>query len=78
MIGFIVGILLFFAAVTGFGVAVYFSARKRKNKTYSLIGGIVGCLIAAVPATIYLSWTDKKNADKLNDSLRQYNNLGDE
>ncbi|MBQ2720563.1 MAG: hypothetical protein IJF23_03410, partial [Clostridia bacterium] len=43
-----------------------------------LIGGIIGCLIAAVPATIYLSWTDKKNADKLNDSLRQYNNFGDE
>lgn len=46
MIGFIVGILLFFAAVAGFGVAVYFSARKRKNKTYSLIGGIVGGVFA--------------------------------
>lgn len=46
MIGFIVGILLFFAAVTGFGVAAYFSARKRKNKTYSLIGGIVGGVFA--------------------------------
>ena len=46
MIGFIVGILLFFAAVAGFGVAAYFSARKRKNKTYSLIGGIVGGVFA--------------------------------
>lgn len=46
MIGFIVGILLFFAAIAGFGVAVYFSARKRKNKTYSLIGGIVGGVFA--------------------------------
>ncbi len=46
MIGFIVGILLFFATVAGFGVAVYYSARKRKNKTYSLIGGIVGGVFA--------------------------------
>ncbi len=38
-----------------------------------LIYGIIGCLIAAVPATLYLSWTDKKNADKLNDSLIRYN-----
>lgn len=38
-----------------------------------LIYSIVGCLIAAVPATVYLSWSDKKNADKLNDILRQYN-----
>ena len=46
MIGFIVGILLLFGTVAGFGVAVYFSARKRKNKTYSLIGGIVGGVFA--------------------------------
>ena len=46
MIGFIVGILLFFAAVAGFGVAGYFMTRKRKNKTYSLIGGIVGGVFA--------------------------------
>lgn len=46
MIGFIVGILLFFGTIAGFGVAVYFSARKRKNKTYSLIGGIVGGVFA--------------------------------
>lgn len=43
-----------------------------------LIYGIVGCLIAAVPATIYLSWADKKNADKLNDILRQYNENSDD
>ena len=37
---------MFFATVAGFGIAVYFSARKRKNKTYSLIGGIVGGVFA--------------------------------
>lgn len=43
-----------------------------------LIYGIIGCLIAAVPATIYLSWTDKKKADKLNDILRRYNENNDD
>ena len=43
-----------------------------------LLYGIIGCLIAAVPATVYLSWSDKKNADKLNDILRQYNENNDD
>ncbi len=38
-----------------------------------LISGIAGCLIAAVPATIYLYFMDKKKAKNLNDSLRKYN-----
>lgn len=46
MIGFIVGILLFFGTIAGFGVAGCFMTRKRKNKTYSLIGGIVGGVFA--------------------------------
>ena len=38
-----------------------------------LISGIAGCLIAAVPATIYLYLVDKKKAQNLNESLREYN-----
>ena len=37
-----------------------------------LLYGIAGCVIAAVPATIILYFLDKKNADTLNDSLREY------
>jgi O-antigen/teichoic acid export membrane protein len=43
----------------------------------TLLYGVAGCLIAAVPATVILYFVDKKNADTLNDSLRRYNNSGD-
>ena len=43
------------------------------NDIPTLLYGIAGCLIAAVPATLILYFVDKKNADSLNDSLREYN-----
>lgn len=57
MIGFFIGVLLFAGCVAGFGIAVYFATRKRRNKKFSLIGAIVGgvftLLLVCIPTSFH-------------------------